>query len=160
MNEFLIDLQEYQLLAVIISALAYAVFFGIRNTFVLTVVLYIGICALHQAMQDSLWQAGVMAWYSVYAITDFIYVYVVFFLHDALKIKFCKLSSFILCGFIFLGFFQISRYLDRVAFKTDYLSDMYTPVILSVNMTNTIAISLFAGVSIIYTITKHFKGKF
>lgn len=157
MNEFLLDLQQYELAAVAVAGFAYALVFGIRNTFSLTVGLYIGICLLHQVIQDSLYQSGLLVWHSVYAITDFLYVFIVFFAHDALKIKFCKLSGFIVFGFIVLGFLQVAGYLDRAVFKHDYMVDAYPAIVVSINLTTTIAIVLFSIISLGYALIKHFK---
>lgn len=156
MNEILNSLQENQLALVIVSLFAYIVVFNSRNSFVLSAGLYVALCLIHQlfdyhimSLADINRVTAAQMWYFGFAVTDFIYVLLVYKIHDKLNLKADKVSRFILTGFIVLGLIQVARYIDRIVIDTNYLAEFYQVSIPAINVSVTALIAFSSAVSII-----------
>jgi len=163
MNEILNNLQENQLALVIVSLFAYIVVFNSRNSYVLSVGLYIALCLIHQSYDSYIMSlegveriTAAQMWYFGFAVTDFLYVLLVYKLHDKLKLQANKVSRFMLTGFIVLGFMQIARYIDRIVIDTNHLAELYQISIPAIN----ISVTLLIVYSSVASIAIHYYHKF
>jgi hypothetical protein len=157
MDETLDLFQQNQLAAIILSLLIYIMVFNRKNTFTVTIAVYIAFCFLHQIsepymlmMSDltGIKSATATTWYMGFALTDFLYVFLVYSIHDRIGIKPGWFAKFILSGVVAMGFIQLAGFVDRVLLKGSVLDQFYMVSFPAINFSVTLTVCLFVIVSV------------
>jgi hypothetical protein len=149
----LLDLiQRYSLCISVVSLLVYLVVIAKRDAFVIALSASCVLSIFHQYLDYTLMKMAESeaniefvrnAWYMSFALSDFMYVFVVYYITDKLNLKQCKVTTFILTSYIVMGFIQLFRYADRILMETDLLGGVYQHMIPTINIAMLVAISYF-----------------
>lgn len=150
--EILDLIQAHTFRAAFLSLLIYSIYFARRDSFTVTLCVMCILVMIHMALDSvmmSWYEKGYEklvkhGWYIFFAVTDFLLVFITYYLVDKYRIPMQKASSLILMAYITLGFVQVARYADRIVFKTDVLGDFYTSVIPAINGCLTVSILIYS----------------
>ncbi len=87
-------------------------------------------------------------WYFGFALTDFLFVLILFRTAASMNAKMEWISSFVVYVYLLLGIVQVARYIDRFIFKTHYLATVYGEGIPLLNTALSAAVFIFVFIEV------------
>lgn len=152
-------LQIFEFKALVLALLIYVFYFSRNDSFTITLSLLLTTYLSHFLIEifyqwsldnGYLWQLiAYHAWYLGFALTDFLFMYLAYYVCKRKKFRMYKISEFIIFNFVVLGFIQLLRYADREVFETEVLDYFYTVAIPTIDgaMSLTICVYVVSAIS-------------
>ena len=113
--------------------------------------------AIHLGLEHYMWyiyktwnnySAAYFLWYVGFALTDFLFVFLLFRTARMMNTQMEWISSFVTYVYLILGVVQVARYFDRVVYKTDFLVTMYKDGIPLLNTALSAAVFIFVFIEV------------
>lgn len=136
-------IQTYGLYMQITALIAFTLLKGIRHTFFYCSLLVILVGLTHFLIENQLQVLGqnpryeqlvYNLWYLGFASTDALFILLTIYISQKKQLVIDSVSRMLMISYFCLGSMQVARYFDRIIIETDWLGNIYSVVIPTINV--------------------------